>query len=141
MFDIGGGELILILVVVLLLFGPKKIPEVMASVGKGIRQFKQAQNQLKEQLRDISADIEKAGEQESKPKKSFSVVASYNEENEAEQPQTIADSQTNESNNELQNELKNEQTNSGRVNIRPAEGAIARTNSSADEDALSQEIK
>ena len=59
MFDVGGGELLLIFVVVLLLFGPKKIPEVMRSVGKGLRQFRQAQEDLKQQMRDLSADVEK----------------------------------------------------------------------------------
>ena len=141
MFDIGGGELILILVVVLLLFGPKKIPEVMASVGKGIRQFKQAQNQLKEQLRDISADIEKAGEQESKPKKSFSVVASYNEEAESVDSHHVSDSPTSQTQDMPQADHEKEQSVSEKVSIRPAEGAIARNISSADDDTLSHEIK
>ena len=59
MFDVGGGELLLIFVAVLLLFGPKKIPEVMRSVGKGLRQFRDAQEGLKQQMRDLSADVEK----------------------------------------------------------------------------------
>lgn len=59
MFDVGGGELLLIFVAVLLLFGPKKIPEVMRSVGKGLRQFREAQEGLKQQMRDLSADVEK----------------------------------------------------------------------------------
>ncbi len=54
MFDVGGGELLFILVVILLLFGPKKIPEFMQAVGKGVRQFKRAQEDLTEQLRDLS---------------------------------------------------------------------------------------
>lgn len=57
MFDVGGGELLLILLVVILLFGPKKIPEVAQQVGKGIRQFRRAQEDLKQQIRDISAEI------------------------------------------------------------------------------------
>lgn len=56
MFDVGGGELILILLAVLLLFGPKKIPEVAQMVGKGIRQFRKAQEDLTQQIRDISAE-------------------------------------------------------------------------------------
>ncbi|MBS1538952.1 MAG: twin-arginine translocase TatA/TatE family subunit [Bacteroidetes bacterium] len=59
MFDVGGGELLLIFLAVLLLFGPKKIPEVMRSVGKGLRQFRDAQEGLKQQMRDLSADVEK----------------------------------------------------------------------------------
>lgn len=44
MRGLGGPELIVILVVVLLLFGGKKIPELMSGLGKGVKQFKDAQN-------------------------------------------------------------------------------------------------
>ena len=40
--DIGGPELIIILCVVLLLFGGKKIPELMKGLGSGIKEFKNA---------------------------------------------------------------------------------------------------
>lgn len=56
MFDVGGGELMLILLVVLLLFGPKKIPEFAQQVGRGLRQFRKAQEDLTQQIRDISAE-------------------------------------------------------------------------------------
>jgi len=59
MFDIGGAEFLLIGLAILLLFGPKKIPEIMQSIGKGIRYFRQAQEDLKTQIRDISAEVEK----------------------------------------------------------------------------------
>ncbi|MCX6141283.1 MAG: twin-arginine translocase TatA/TatE family subunit [Candidatus Kapabacteria bacterium] len=57
MFDVGGGELVLIFLVILLLFGPKKIPEFAQQVGRGIRQFRKAQEDLTQQIRDISADV------------------------------------------------------------------------------------
>lgn len=41
-FGLGGPELIIILVVVLLLFGGRKIPELMKGLGKGIKEFKDA---------------------------------------------------------------------------------------------------
>ncbi len=41
----GTGELIIILCIVLLLFGGKKLPEVARSLGKGIREFKKACNE------------------------------------------------------------------------------------------------
>ncbi|MDZ4745535.1 MAG: twin-arginine translocase TatA/TatE family subunit, partial [bacterium] len=56
MFDVGGGELIVILLVILLLFGPKKIPEFAQMVGKGLRKFRMAQEELTQQIRDISAE-------------------------------------------------------------------------------------
>jgi len=57
MFDVGGGELVLILLVVLLLFGPNKLPELARSVGKGLRSVRKAQEDLTQQIRDISADV------------------------------------------------------------------------------------
>lgn len=50
MFDIGGGELLLILIVVLIAFGPKKLPELAQSLGRGIREFKRAQREFTDQI-------------------------------------------------------------------------------------------
>jgi sec-independent protein translocase protein TatA len=41
---LGAPEIILILVAILLLFGGKKIPEMMRGLGKGMKEFKEAQN-------------------------------------------------------------------------------------------------
>ena len=43
-FGIGGTELVLIVVLVLLLFGGAKIPELMRGVGRGVKEFKDAVN-------------------------------------------------------------------------------------------------
>lgn len=48
----GGPELILILVVVLLLFGGKKIPELARGIGKGIREFNQAKASIQQEIDD-----------------------------------------------------------------------------------------
>ena len=117
MFDIGGGEVLLILVFVLLMFGPKKIPEVMAAVGKGIRQFRQAQDQIKQQFRDMSAEMEQATEITPQPKKTFTVVASN--DNEDPQPNAI-DTLT-------MDDEKNHSPSSPSVIVRQPEGIIART--------------
>lgn len=42
LFGLGGTEMIIILVIVLLLFGGKKIPELMKGLGKGVKEFKDA---------------------------------------------------------------------------------------------------
>ena len=42
LFGMGGSEMIVILVIVLLLFGGKKIPELMKGLGKGMKDFKDA---------------------------------------------------------------------------------------------------
>lgn len=57
MFDVGGGELILIIFAVLLLFGPKKIPEIMQMFGKGVNQMKKAQAQFQTQINEISKEV------------------------------------------------------------------------------------
>lgn len=46
---IGGPQIIIILVVVLLLFGGKKIPELMKGLGSGIKEFKNASKEEKEE--------------------------------------------------------------------------------------------
>ena len=48
----SGGHIILILLVVLLLFGGKKIPELMRGLGKGIREFKDAKDNVKREIED-----------------------------------------------------------------------------------------
>lgn len=62
MFDVGGGELLFILFVVLLLFGPKKIPELAQMIGKGMQQLKKAQSQLQSQISDIQSEIKTVAE-------------------------------------------------------------------------------
>ncbi|TXK46040.1 twin-arginine translocase TatA/TatE family subunit [Pontibacter qinzhouensis] len=48
--DLGGGELFVILTAVLLLFGADKIPGIARSFGRGIREFKDATNEIKNEL-------------------------------------------------------------------------------------------
>lgn len=47
---IGAPEIICIILIVLLLFGAKKIPELMKSMGKGVKFFKQGMNDIEEEL-------------------------------------------------------------------------------------------
>jgi len=49
-FGLGFGETILILFVVLLFFGPKRLPEAASSLGKGVREFKRAISGMGEEL-------------------------------------------------------------------------------------------
>jgi sec-independent protein translocase protein TatA len=48
----SGGHIILIALVVLLLFGGKKIPELMRGLGRGIREFKDAKDNVKKEIED-----------------------------------------------------------------------------------------
>jgi len=50
--NIGGGSLILIFLVIVLLFGAKRIPELARGLGKGIREFKDATKDIQEDLEE-----------------------------------------------------------------------------------------
>jgi sec-independent protein translocase protein TatA len=50
-FNLGMGELLVVLVIVLLVFGAKRIPEIAGSFGKGIREFKRSVNDVSNELR------------------------------------------------------------------------------------------
>lgn len=52
--NIGFGEILMILAVVLLLFGAKRIPEIAGSFGKGIKEFKKNINDVK---RDVTEEV------------------------------------------------------------------------------------
>jgi len=59
LFGIQGQELIVILIIVLILFGGKKIPELMRSLGQGLREFRKASNDAVQDIRkatDLDAD-------------------------------------------------------------------------------------
>jgi len=64
--SIGPAELVLIFVIALLVFGPKKLPEIGRSVGKAIREFKKTSDEIKgrieeeieaSEIKDIRKDI------------------------------------------------------------------------------------
>jgi len=59
MFDnIGVGEILVIALVALIVFGPQKLPELLQGLGKGIRQFKTAMNDVEEEIKDsIKVDV------------------------------------------------------------------------------------
>ncbi len=57
---LSGPELMLVLVVILVLFGAKRIPEFAKGLGKGINEFKKAS-------RDVTDEIERAGQESSAP--------------------------------------------------------------------------
>ena len=54
--NMGMGEIALIMVVILLLFGAKRIPEIAGSFGKGIREFKKSVNDVDRSIRDDSRE-------------------------------------------------------------------------------------
>ena len=65
---IGYQEMIIIFLIVLLLFGGKKIPEIARGLGKGIREFRKARDDIKDSIdREAENSEEKTGEGEEKP--------------------------------------------------------------------------
>lgn len=48
--SLGGGEMLFIGLLILLFFGGKKLPELMKGLGKGIREFQNAKNDVKDQI-------------------------------------------------------------------------------------------
>lgn len=58
---IGGPEIIVILLLVLVLFGGKKIPELMKGLGKGVKEYKKAVNGIEEEANNATEDTPKDG--------------------------------------------------------------------------------
>ena len=61
--NLGAGEILIIVLVILLLFGAKKIPELAQGLGKGMREFKKS-------LKDVEDEIKKTDDEVKKTDKS-----------------------------------------------------------------------
>lgn len=55
--NVGTGEILIIALIVLLLFGGKKIPELMRGIGKGVKSFKDGMNDVEKDIKDIDNQI------------------------------------------------------------------------------------
>lgn len=56
--NLGFWEIVIIALVVLLLFGGKKIPELMRGLGKGVKNFKEGMKEVEKDVNDIKESIE-----------------------------------------------------------------------------------
>ena len=56
LFNLGGGEIILILALVLILFGAKKLPELAKGLGSGIKEFKKATREVTDEIQTAMDD-------------------------------------------------------------------------------------
>ena len=50
MFNFGGGEMLIVLLIVLLLFGPSQLPKMARGFGQAIREFKKAQREITDEI-------------------------------------------------------------------------------------------
>ena len=58
----GGPELLVILFIILLLFGAKKLPELSRSLGKSLGEFKKGKEDLEREIREVEEDLQKSTE-------------------------------------------------------------------------------
>lgn len=96
--NIGGPEMILIFLVVLLLFGGKKLPELARGLGKGLREFKDASDGIKREIHnnintvtEATADMDKFDQ---KTETSVSVTPEDDTSPETDIPATVSTEQT-----------------------------------------------
>lgn len=59
MFGLGSQEMILIVLVILIFFGAKRIPEMMRGLGKGVNEFKKGMNEVQSELNKEEDDTKK----------------------------------------------------------------------------------
>ncbi|HOY33107.1 MAG TPA: twin-arginine translocase TatA/TatE family subunit [Bacteroidales bacterium] len=59
---IGGQEIIIIAIIILVLFGGKKIPELMRGLGRGVGEFKKGKSDVMDELKDITGKGDSSSE-------------------------------------------------------------------------------
>ena len=82
---LGTTELLIILGIILVIFGPSKLPEIGKSLGRGIKEFKSATKDIKD---SINVEDDDKGSEKAQPKKPEPVEASSNQEKTTEGEQT-----------------------------------------------------
>ncbi len=65
--SLGFGEILVILFIILLLFGAKRLPELAKGLGRGLREFKQATSEIQEEIKSATNLDEPVKKVESKP--------------------------------------------------------------------------
>jgi sec-independent protein translocase protein TatA len=65
-FDISGGELMIVLLFVLLFFGSKGIPDMARTLGRGMRQMRDASNEVQREIQRGTHDVRRAVEEQRK---------------------------------------------------------------------------
>lgn len=98
-FGIGLPEMILILVIALLVFGPKKLPEIGRSLGKALRGFQEASKEFEAEFKREAEQLEKVAKQpmeaklEDPPQAVLSAAAEANPETKSETTSTVIEAE------------------------------------------------
>ncbi|MCI1786106.1 MAG: twin-arginine translocase TatA/TatE family subunit [Bacteroidales bacterium] len=79
----GFWEIVIIALIIILLFGGKKIPELMKGLGKGVRSFKDGMNDVESEIKDIDKDYSSSAKEKSDKKKNGESVTEKDKEKEA----------------------------------------------------------
>ena len=82
LFNLGGGEIILILALILILFGAKKLPELAKGLGQGIKEFKKA-------TKEVTDEVQSAMDEPSSPPQKR-LPSNNPQPEQPEQPETAA---------------------------------------------------
>lgn len=85
LFNLGGGEIILILALVLILFGAKKLPELAKGLGTGIKEFKKA-------TREVTDEVSNAMDESSQQRRLPPTPSTPVQSTQTEQAQTVPQS-------------------------------------------------
>ena len=85
LFDLGGGQILLILALILIFFGAKRIPELAKGLGQGIKEFKKA-------TREVTDEIHNAAEDKTPPAPAGSTQSKQIDNAQAAKPATVPQS-------------------------------------------------
>jgi sec-independent protein translocase protein TatA len=89
MFGLGIGELLVIFVIALVVFGPKKLPEIGRSVGRAMMEFKKASQEFQESMREEMKEVEKNTHLDEIKKLGNIQLPDYDEPTQARAPETL----------------------------------------------------
>ncbi|MBK6987400.1 MAG: twin-arginine translocase TatA/TatE family subunit [Bacteroidia bacterium] len=86
--NLGGGEIFVILLVVLLFFGSKRIPDLAKGLGKGMREFKDAMSGIENEVRNAASDTPAPAKKQEPPAQIAPESPAQTEYNQQSQPLT-----------------------------------------------------
>ena len=107
MFGLGMGELLVIFVIALIVFGPKKLPEIGRSVGRAMIEFKKASQEFQDSMREEMKEVEKNAQLDEIKKLTNIQLPDFNEPEAPKAPEPQGEAQKAEQKPE---EHKNEET-------------------------------